>query len=41
MGLNKQGKLKTQVTMFGNRYPVTKALKLFGGIEGIGAQIAR
>jgi hypothetical protein len=41
MGLNKQGTLKTSVTMFGNRYPVAKALELFGGIAGVGAQVPR
>jgi len=38
MGMNKQGKLKTAVTMYGNRYPVETAVKLFGGIDGKGAQ---
>ena len=38
MGMNKQGKLKTSVSMFANRYPVEKALALFGGIDGMGAQ---
>lgn len=39
LGINKQGKLTTSVTMFGNRYPWKKALELFGAIKGIGAQI--
>lgn len=38
MGMNKQGKLKTAVSMYGNRYPIQKAVKLFGGIDGKGAQ---
>ena len=38
MGLNKQGKLKTSVSMFGNRYPLEDALKLFGALEGFGAK---
>jgi hypothetical protein len=38
MGLNKQGKLTTSVSMFGNRYPLQEALKLFGAINGFGAQ---
>ena len=38
MGLNKQGKLKTKVTMFGNRYPLKDALKLFGAVKDMGAQ---
>jgi hypothetical protein len=39
LGINKQGKLTTSVSMFGNRYPWKKALELFGAVEGIGAQI--
>lgn len=39
LGLNKQGKLTTSVSMFGNRYPWKKALELFGAVEGTGAQI--
>jgi hypothetical protein len=38
MGLNKQGKLTSQVTMYGNRYPWKKALELFGSVAGCGAQ---
>lgn len=38
MGLNKQGKLTTSVSMFGNRYPVDKALELFGALADVGAQ---
>lgn len=38
MGLNKQGKLTSQVTMYGNRYPWKKALELFGSVEGYGAR---
>ncbi|RJP89347.1 MAG: hypothetical protein C4518_10195, partial [Desulfobacteraceae bacterium] len=38
-GLNKQGKLITQVSMFANRYPSEDALKLFGANEGVGAQL--
>jgi len=41
MGLNKQGKLKTSVSMFANRYPVEQAAKLFGGSAGMGAQLPR
>ena len=37
-GLNKQGKLTTSVTMCGNRYPWKEALKLFGALDGVGAQ---
>jgi hypothetical protein len=38
MGLNKQGKLTSQVTMYANRYPLKKALELFGSVNGCGAQ---
>lgn len=37
-GLPKQGKLKTQVSMYANRYPWEDSLKLFGAKEGVGAQ---
>jgi hypothetical protein len=40
-GLPKQGKLKTQVSMYGNRYPAGDALKLFGANSGVGAQSPR
>lgn len=39
MGLNKQGKLKTKVSMFANRYPWKETLKLFGGVKDRGAQL--
>ena len=38
LGLNKQGKLTTKVSMFGNRYLVKDALKLFGALKDKGAQ---
>jgi hypothetical protein len=38
MGLNKQGKLKTKVSMYANRYPLEDALKLFGALKNVGAQ---
>lgn len=38
MGLPKQGKLVSQVTMFANRYPLADALKLFGAQARVGAQ---
>lgn len=41
MGLPKQGKLKTEVSMFGNRYPLEDALKLFGALDGMGAQMPK
>ena len=37
-GLNKQGKLTTSVSMFANRYPLAEAIKLFGALDGVGAQ---
>lgn len=39
MGMNKQGKLKTKVSMFGNYYPLEDAVKLFGALEGYGAKL--
>lgn len=41
MGLNKQGKIASQVTMFMNRYPWRETLKLFGAVKGAGAQAFR
>jgi hypothetical protein len=41
MGLNKQGKLTTSVSMFGNRYPVADALKLFGAVKDMGSQLIK
>jgi hypothetical protein len=38
MGLNKQGKLTSRVTMYGNRYNWKKALELFGAVKDFGAQ---
>lgn len=38
MGLPKQGKLVTRVSMFANRYPLQDALKLFGASGKAGAQ---
>lgn len=38
MGLPKQGKLVSQVSMFANRYPLADALKLFGAQAQAGAQ---
>ncbi|MBN2468191.1 MAG: right-handed parallel beta-helix repeat-containing protein [Deltaproteobacteria bacterium] len=38
LGLNLQGKLTTSVTMFANRYSWKKAVELFGGVQGVGAQ---
>jgi hypothetical protein len=38
-GLPKQGKLASQVSMFGNRYPLADALRLFGASKNKGAQL--
>jgi len=38
MGMNKQGKLITQVSMFANRYPMQAALDMFGAMQDMGAQ---
>lgn len=38
VGLNKQGKIKSSVTMFMNRYPWKDAVKLFGACKEAGAQ---
>jgi hypothetical protein len=38
LGLNKQGKLTSSVSMYGNRYPWRSALRLFGAVGGAGAQ---
>jgi hypothetical protein len=38
LGRNKQGKLTTSVSMYGNRYPTEGALELFGAVSGAGAQ---
>jgi hypothetical protein len=38
MGMNKQGSIKSQATMFANKYPWKDAISLFGNITGYGAQ---
>jgi len=38
MGLNKQGKLTSRVTMYGNRYPWKASLDLFGSVNTYGTQ---
>jgi hypothetical protein len=38
MGMNKQGKISSTVSMFANKYPWKEAINLFGNLEGIGAQ---
>jgi hypothetical protein len=39
LGLNKQGKLTSRVSMYANRYGLKKALKLFGSVKNCGCQI--
>ena len=39
LGMNQQGKMKSKVTMFMNKYPWEEALKLFGGSNKVGAQV--
>jgi len=39
MGMNQTGTIQSTVTMWANRYPLEDALKLFGAIEGFGAQL--
>jgi len=41
MGLNKQGKLTTKVSMYANLYPWKKTLELFGAVKGVGAQLVK
>jgi hypothetical protein len=38
MGMNKQGTIKSKVSMFANKYPWKDALGLFGNVSGYGAQ---
>ena len=37
-GMNQVATVTTQVDMYGNRYPLEDALKLFGAVQGYGAQ---
>jgi hypothetical protein len=38
MGMNLQGTMTSEVTMFANKYPWKDALEMFGNIKGYGAQ---
>lgn len=38
MGMNIQGSMKSEVSMFMNRYPWQQAANLFGNVKGLGAQ---
>lgn len=39
LGLNKQGKISSTVSMYANKYPFDDAIKLFGAVSGVGAQL--
>lgn len=39
LGLNKQGTISSTVTMYANKYPFDDAIKLFGAVPGVGAQL--
>jgi hypothetical protein len=39
MGMNRTGTIQSTVTMWANRYPLEDAIKLFGAVEGFGAQL--
>ena len=41
LGLPLQGTIKTQCDMYANRYPLEDALRLFGAMEGKGAQTVK
>ena len=41
MGMNMTGTMSSKATMFSNHYPVEDALKLFGAVEGYGAQLPK
>lgn len=38
LGMNKQGSIKSKVSMFCNPYPFESAVKFFGAVKGFGAQ---
>ena len=39
LGLNQRGTIQTKVSMYGNRYPLAEVYKLFGAVQGMGAQV--
>ena len=41
VGLPQQGTIVSKVDMFGNRYPLEDALKLFGAMPSKGAQVIK
>ena len=38
-GMNKQGTITSKVSMFANPYPFESAVKFFGAVKGVGAQL--
>ena len=41
MGMNQTGTMTSSATMFANRYPFEDALKMFGAVQGYGAQLPK
>ena len=41
LGLNKQGRITSKVSMFANPYPFASAVKFFGAVQGFGAQACK
>ena len=41
LGLNKQGRITSKVSMFANPYPFESAVKFFGAVKGYGAQACK
>ena len=39
MGMNKQGTINSSVSMYANKYPLDDAIKLFGAVADVGAQL--
>ena len=39
LGINQRGTIQTKVSMYGNRYPLAEVYKLFGAVQGFGAQV--
>ena len=37
-GINQTARGQSEISMFGNKYPLKDAVKLFGAVEGYGAQ---
>ena len=41
LGMNQVGTIQTSVSMYGNRYPLEDAFKLFGALKSVGAQAVK